>query len=94
MVASTFPCQNAPKAMTCYICKTMERDLNDVVRTLRKRIAAQVDARAAARAILDLEVQALSKAKSEIEARYLKHQTTCCAVNSVEHSYEPVALAS
>lgn len=75
------------QAMTCYICKTIERDLNDVVRTLRKRIAAQADARPTTRATLELEVQALSKAKGDIEAKYLKHQTSCCAVNSEEHAY-------
>jgi hypothetical protein len=29
--------------------------------------------------VLDLEIQALSKAKVEIEAKYLKHQTSCFA---------------
>ena len=75
------------KPMTCPICKTIERDLNDVVRTLRKRIVAQVDACPATMANLELEIQVLSQAKEDIEAKYRKHQTSCCAVNSEEHNY-------
>jgi hypothetical protein len=78
--------------MTCPICKTIEGDLNDVVRTLRKRIAAQANVCPATLRDLELEIQALSKAKVEIEARYLKHQTSCCAVNSAEPSYASHSL--
>lgn len=75
------------EAMTCHICQTIERDLNDVVRTLRKRIKAQANACQATLPVLDLEIQALSKAKADIEVRYLKHQTSCDAMNSAQHSY-------
>lgn len=73
--------------MTCDICKTIERDLNDVVRTLRRRIVAQTGACPATMMDLEFEIQALSKAKAEIEERYSKHQKSCYAVNSAEHSY-------
>jgi hypothetical protein len=81
------------KPMNCYICKTIERDLNDVVRTLRKRILARVDASPNSMMNLDLEIQALSTAKEDIEARYLKHQASCCAVNPAEHSSSSYAFA-
>jgi predicted nucleic acid-binding Zn-ribbon protein len=54
--------------MTCPICTTIERDLNDVVRTLRKRMLAQTDACPAMMMDLEMEIRALSKAKIEIEA--------------------------
>jgi len=73
--------------MTCDICKTFERDLNDVVRTLRRRVVAQTDACPATLMDSELEIRALSKAKAEIEERYSKHQKSCYAVNSAEHSY-------
>jgi len=78
--------------MNCYICKTIERDLNDLVRTLRKRIAARVEACPASVGSLELEIQALSKAKAEIEAKYLRHQTSCCAVSPAQLSYQTAAL--
>jgi hypothetical protein len=80
------------QAMTCHICKTIERELNDVVRTLRKRIKAQAEAGPATMTVLDLEIQALSKAKVEIEAKYLKHQTSCFAQPSdvADESFESV----
>ena len=77
--------------MTCHICKMIERDLNDVVRTLRKRIVAQIDACPATVMNLALEIEALSKTKEEIEAKYLQHRELCAASISAEHSYAPVA---
>ena len=79
--------------MTCHICKTLERDLNDVVRTLRKRIAAQVDASPSTSINLDLEIQALSQAKQEIEAKYLKHRQSCYASIPAEQACASSAYA-
>jgi hypothetical protein len=49
--------------MTCYICETIERDLNDVVRTLRRRTAAQVAAPPSTTGDLDLEIRGVVRYK-------------------------------
>ncbi len=61
-------------AMTCHLCETIERDLQDVTRELMKRTIAQARASAIERSNLDLEIRALSSAKADIEARYSKHR--------------------
>ncbi len=60
--------------MNCHICEGIERDLDDVVRALQMRTAAQVTASPASMAALDLEIRALTSAKTEIEAKYWKHR--------------------
>ena len=77
--------------MTCDICKTIERDLNDVVRTLRKRILARADACPSTLLTRELEIQALTKAKEEVETKYLKHRASCAATISEQHTYASIA---
>jgi hypothetical protein len=60
--------------MSCHICETIERDLQDVARELTKRRNAQARDLAVRRSHLDLEIRALSSAKADIEARYSKHR--------------------
>ena len=60
--------------MNCPICETIERDLQDVIRALRKRTGEQLTAAPTSMAALELEVQALTATKAEIESKYWKHR--------------------
>ena len=67
--------------MTCHICETIERDLNDVARTLDRRTAA-IFLSPTGNGDIDIEIRALSATKAEIEARYAKHRKSCYVVTS------------
>lgn len=60
--------------MSCHICETIQRDLQDVLRVLEKRTADQMTAAPDRMAALDLELRALTATKAEIESKYWKHR--------------------
>jgi hypothetical protein len=55
--------------MTCPVCQTYQRDLNDIAREVQTRRSTP------ARIDLDLEIRALASAKAQIEAKYSKHRS-------------------